>query len=191
MGKWIFAAILIVALAAYLIIRYKVKRYSRALFGTDNIEDIITDLNNDIDDKPRSLSGCDTLYRPKILKDFPDYDFTLGETYVKEHLTKQLEGKDELKFHNVVIKNYERSSVQKTIIYQASLEYRENGKLTQKRYELNYSYIIPTKDDSSVASNCPNCGGVIKYGEVTCPFCGSRVVNVFGNCWEFTETFEN
>ena len=191
MGKWIFAAILIVALAAYLIIREKIHRYTRALFGTDNLEDIITDIDNDIDDKPRSLSGCDTLYRPKILKDFPDYDFTLGETSVKNHLTEYLKKKNDLKFHNIVIKSYERSSVQKTIIYQASLEYRENGKLTQKRYELHYCYKIPDMDNTAVAINCPNCGGVLEYGEIKCPFCGSRVVNGLGNCWEFTETFEN
>ena len=194
MGKWIFAGIVVGIVLAVLIIYFRIKRkvsdITTAAFGTDDLSEIMNNISNDMDDKPKSLSGCDSIIRPLILKDFPDYDFTMGETYVKEHLEEVLKDKPALKIHNVVIRNYERSSTQKTIIYQASLEYREDGRLIQKRYEMHYSYIIPRGDAATVATNCPNCGGALKYGETSCPFCGSRVVNILGNCWEFTETYE-
>ena len=190
MGKWVFAGIIVAVLIAYFIIREKVKRFTMTAFGTDDISEIMTDINNDMDSKPKSLSGCDSLMRPLILKDFPDYDFTMAETYVKEHLKDFLKNKPDLKFHNIVIRNYEPSSIQKTIVYQAAVEFREGGKLTQKRYELNYSYIVPRLNASTIASNCPNCGAALKFGEVTCPYCGSRVVNILGNCWKFTDTYE-
>ena len=194
MGKWIFAGIfcgiIAVAVIAYYVVRNKVRTFTRSAFGTDNISKIMTDINNDMDSKPKSLSGCDSLMRPKILRDFPDYDFTMAETYVKDHLKEFLGNKKGLNFHNIVIKNYEPSSIQKTIVYQAALEFRKSGQLVQKRYELNYSYIVPRQDAATVASNCPNCGGALKFGEVTCPYCGSRVVNILGNCWKFTDTYE-
>ena len=47
----------------------------------------ILELDSEAQATPKSLSGCDSLVMPKILKDFPDFDPSLAKTYVKEYLT--------------------------------------------------------------------------------------------------------
>lgn len=142
------------------------------------------------DTSPRSLSGCDILLEPKILKDFPDFDFTLAKTYVRDALDEKYKSNNGFTVHNVVIARYLPSAVQKTIVYQAAGSYRENGQLQQKRYTLHYTYILP-EATRTIAANCPNCGGVLGYGETVCSFCDSRVVHGLGSAWRFTEIKES
>ena len=141
-----------------------------------------------IEESPRSLNGCDSLLMPKILQDFPDFDVTLAKTYVRDYLKKKLANHRNLTIHNVVIAKYLPSGAQKTIVFQSALCWMEGSQKVQKRYELNYTYLL--EGDSEVAANCPNCGGALGYGINECPYCGSRVANALGNQWTFTEMKE-
>ena len=142
----------------------------------------------ELEESPRSLNGCDSLLIPKILQDFPDFDITLAKTYVRNYLKDRLSKHRDLTIHNVVIAKYLPSGAQKTIVFQAALCWTESGKKVQKRYELNYTYLLD--GDTEVAANCPNCGGALGYGVNECPYCGSRVANALGNSWTFTEMKE-
>lgn len=170
-------------------IRKKIRSFSRRIFGTTDIVGALKDIDTTTMDTPRSLNGCDSILLPQILRDFPDLDIDLAKTYARDHLRKHEQGKSGFKIHNVVIAKYLRSAVQKCIVFQAAACYRENSRTIQKRYDLYYTYILPQSGDA-VAANCPNCDGVLGFGDTTCPFCGSRVANVLGNTWEFTEVRE-
>lgn len=192
-GTWAFlggfAAVAAGIAILVLLVRNKLHRLSRQLFGTTQVLSALSEVQNQ-EAPPRSLNGCDCLVIPRILEDFPDFDPTLAKTYVREYLEKQLSSMHELQIHNIVFTRYLPSASQKTIVFQAAVSNRENGKTIQRRYDLHYTYLIATGDES-VAANCPNCGGTLGYGDTVCPYCGSRVVNVMGNTWEFTELRES
>ena len=189
MGFWIFlGSFLAISLTLWIVIyciRRKLMRFSRRIFGTANILSVIKDVETEEETSPRSLNGCDSLLLPQILQDFPDYDPALAKTYAREYLLRELGNHTGFKVHNIVIARYLRSAAQKTVVFQAAVCWREQGKLLQKRYELNYTYILG-QSGSSVAANCPNCGAALGYGQSECSYCGSRVANVLGNTWRFT-----
>lgn len=134
---------------------------------------------------PKSLSGADRLLLPGILRDFPDFDVTAAKTAVKKLLKERYGAKSGFQIHNVVISQYLPSGAQKTVVFQAAFQVGSGLQLTQHRATLHYSYILT--GSSTVAANCPNCGGALGYGITDCPYCGSRVTNPLGNAWEFTE----
>lgn len=171
------------------IVRHKLRRLSRKIFGTTQVLSILSDLQ-DQEIPPRSVNGCDRLVIPQILKDFPDFDPTLVKTYARDYLKQQLSAFHDLQIHNVVFTRYLPSASQKTIVFQAAVSHRKSGKTLQLRYDLHYTYLIATGDEN-VAANCPNCGGTLGYGDTVCPYCNSRVVNVMGNTWKFTELQES
>ena len=142
----------------------------------------------ELDESPRSLNGCDQMLLPQILADFPDFDAVLAKTYARDYLTDKLGSHSGLVIHNVVISRYHRSRSQKAIVFQAAVCWTEGGKKAQKRFDLNYTYLLSGSD--TIAANCPNCGGVLNYGMSECAYCGSWVANAMKNTWTFTEMKE-
>ena len=179
----------IVTAVVVVVVRKKIRKFSTEVFGKADILQALSEIESIEDNTPRSLNGCDTLLIPQILRDFPDFDVNLAKTYVRDYLKEQLRGKSGITIYNVVISKYLRSESQKTIVFQAAVSFLENGERSQKPFELDYTHILSAQT-SSVAANCPNCGGALGFGVVNCPFCGSRVANVLGNSWEFTEIRE-
>lgn len=194
MNLWAFlGAFLAICLVTTIItvkIRRKIRNFSRQLFGTTDLIGALKEVDTTQMDTPRSLNGCDSLLLPKILRDFPDFDVNLAKTYVRDELKRRFGNRQSFRIHNVVIAKYLPTAVQKTIVFQAATCHRENQRTVQKRYDLHYTYILPD-ETSNVAANCPNCGGVLSFGETTCSFCNSRVANVLKNTWEFTEVRES
>lgn len=193
MGFWIFlGSFLAVALGITLLVLYirkKIRKISQRFLGGPNIIEALEQIDTAHEDIPRTLSGCDSLLLPQILKDFPDFDVGLAKTYVRDQLRKRFSNRSSFKVHNVVIAKYLRTGAQKTIVFQAATCHRENGKPVQKRYDLHYTHILSHTTDS-IAANCPNCGGALGFGITTCEYCGSRVANVLRNTWKFTEVRE-
>lgn len=187
-GGFLAVAICIFVIAA--VIRKRIQKFSREVFGKSDILDALADLEQQTNQTPRSLSGCDRLLLPQIRKDFPDFDEHLMKTYARDLLRKRFGDKDAFTIHNIVIARYLPSALSKTIILQAALSYAENGKLQQKRYLLHYTFSSDSGEDT-IAANCPNCGGALGYGQRECPFCGSHIANIMGNTWKFTEIIED
>lgn len=193
MGFWAFLggflAVAIGIAAVVIFIRKKIRSFSSQIFGRPDLLGALKDVDTAHLDTPRSLNGCDKLLMPQILKDFPDFDATLSKTYARNILNERFGHQQNFTIHNIVIAKYLRSNIQKTIVFQAATCHRENGQPVQKRYDLHYTHMLAS-DAESVAANCPNCGGAMGYGITVCPYCNSRVANVLGNTWKFTEIKE-
>lgn len=182
-------AVFLIALTVFFWIRRKIRRYSGHLFGAAPSA-VLQNIQVQ-EEKPKSLNGMDTVFLPQILKDFPDFNPSLAETYVKEKLAQVCAGKPGFRVHNVVISGYDRARTEKTVVYQAALEYREKGVLRQKRYCLRYASLLPDDSGAALALNCPNCGAPLSdAGETVCTYCGSPLVQVMKHTWRFTEVFE-
>lgn len=181
-----FAAVALGIYLLYRIVSRKLRQFSRQVFGKTDILEALGDLDLELQETPRSLNACDSLLLPQILRDFPDYDPTLAKTYVRRYLTEQFGSKEGFTIHAIATARYLPSAVQKTIVFQASVSWLESGKRSQKRFDLHYTYLLESAD-ASVAANCPNCGAALGYGITECPYCSSRVANVLGNTWKFTQ----
>ena len=189
---WLIGGFLAVSFAIWLLVRYvrrKNRRFSRDVFGTTDMIGALKQIDTSSMDTPRSLSGCDSLLLPKILKDFPDFDVDLAKTYVRDELKRRFGHQTGFRIHNVVITKYLRSAAQKCIVFQAATCAKENSRTIQRRYDLYYTFILPDQS-GSVAANCPNCSAALGFGDTTCAYCGSRIVNVLGNTWELTDVRE-
>lgn len=188
-GMFSFVSFFIIAVTVFIFITI-VRTFSKNAFGNPNISKVIQQENPD-ETVPRSLSGMDAVYLPQIMEDFPNFNPSLAKSNVKNKLREVLAGKTDLAIHNVVIASYSRANIEKTIHYQAAVQYRESGRLRQKRYCINYTYMLPRDEGSTLSANCPNCGGVItSSSQKVCEYCDSLLVNVMGNTWEFTEVYE-
>lgn len=185
-----FAAVAAGIAAIYQILRRKLRRFSSRTFGTPDILNALSELELEVEESPRSLNACDSLLMPQILRDFPDFDGTLAKTYVREYLRDRFGKNEDFTVHNIAIARYLPSGAQKTIVYQAAVSWLEQGRRSQKRFDLHYTFLLD-QSRTSVAANCPNCGGALGYGEQECPYCGSRVANALGSTWEFTECMES
>ena len=182
----VFAAVLVGIGGVALYLRQKLRRFARENLGTDDFGDILNAINQEsVRNEPKSVSGMDSLLLPRILEDFPDFDVHMAKTYARDHIQHQLLGKQSVIVHKIVLNDYLRTESQKTIVMQASVAYMENDHTIQTRYRLDYSFMVAAGAES-VAANCPNCGAALGYGITDCPYCGSRVVNILGNTWEFT-----
>lgn len=172
-----------------LVVTSKLRVFSRRVFGSPNLLKVLENTESIEDQSPRSLNGCDSLLLPQILKDFPDFDVNLAKTYARDQLRSTYGAKEGFTVYNIVIYKYLRSSAQKTIVFQAAVSWKENGQVKQRRFDLDYAYILSASD--TIASNCPNCGGALGYGVSVCPYCDSRVVNPLGSSWKFTQIRES
>ena len=131
-------------------------------------------------------AGESRLLLPQILRDFPDFDLRQAKEAAKAYLRENLAGKAELRIHNVVLSQYFPALVEKTLVFQAAVSFREGGATVQKRYDLSYAYRLP----GGAGANCPNCGGVLAPGQLQCAYCGAWVANPMGAVWSFTRMEE-
>ena len=193
MGVTVFLGVFLASILCFGIgfsyIRRKIRDFSQKTFQDPDILNALSGFDMADPTTPRSLSGCDSLMLPQILRDFPDYDAALAKTYVRDYLKEEFCDRDELTIHNVVISRYLPSAAQKTIVFQAAVSWTEDQRIQQKRFDICYAYLLG-QEYSTIAANCPNCGGAIGYGISVCPYCDSRVANVLGNTWYFTEITE-
>ena len=193
MGTWaLLGGFLAMALAITLIalrLKARLRQLSQRIFGHGDVMQVLTQVRSGIEDRPRSLSAMDRLLLPGILRDFPDFDAELAKTYVRNYLKQTFSAKKDLTVYQIVISKYLTSGAQRTIVFQAALSFFEGSQKLQKRYDIHYGHIL-SGEAPSVAANCPNCGAALGFGETDCPYCGSRVANILGNTWHFTDLIE-
>lgn len=184
----IFLGISVSIYAIYRKVSHKIRHISTDLFGTANLMKAINQVNEQVYDRPRTISACENSVLPRILRDFPDFDLSLAKTYCRNYLKEQLTGHKNLTIHKVALFQYNSNSIQKTVIFQAAVSWDDGQKL-QKRFDISYTN-KPETDQGTIAANCPNCGAALGYGIRECPYCGSRLVNILENVWTFTELLE-
>lgn len=72
-GVGVFAAVLVAAGVGTLVIRRKLRNFSREVFGTDSIVDGINRQADLAAETPKSVSSMTRLMEPQIMRDFPDF----------------------------------------------------------------------------------------------------------------------
>ena len=194
MGWIIFAAIVVgislPVVVAYFVIRNKLRRATRSNFGLRDLPELVQAAQESDDEQPKSLSGGDSIFLPRILRDFPDFNVSQAKSLAAAELRKRLSDKAELKIHKIILHDYQRASLEKTIVFQAGVQYRADGRLVQSRYCLHYAYLLP-QESVTAAGKCPHCGAPFtSTTQTNCPYCGSLVANVLGNTWSFTDCYE-
>lgn len=76
----IIAVIVAVIIGIVAVVRHKIRKFSRAAFGTDSIIDVINSAKQNQEQMrstPRSLHGMTSVYLPQIKRDFPEFDYEL------------------------------------------------------------------------------------------------------------------
>lgn len=193
MGKWVAAGLILAGAvgiwAAIYYIRKKLQTYSGLLFGTRNLMAAAQELSQSVEDPPRSLNACEGSVLPQVLRDFPDFDIGLTKGQVQAYLKQELGSHGGFQIHRLVLSAYEKDSLQRTLVFQAAISWLD-GKRLQKRYDIHYTYALP-QGVPTVAASCPNCGGNLGFGDLECPYCGTRVVNPLKQSWAFTRLQES
>ncbi len=93
-GLIVFVSITIILLAAVLVlvlfIRYKVRQFSRDVFGTSTLNEGIQKQKEIMSETPRSVASMTTIYLPQIKRDFPEFNFEQysqkAEVVLKDYL---------------------------------------------------------------------------------------------------------
>ena len=85
--------LLIVILAVFcgiLYVRHKAKEFSRTIFGTEDLSDGIRQMKREYASTPKSVSGMTNLLLPKIVSDFPDFEYDEMKERAENTLTQYL-----------------------------------------------------------------------------------------------------
>lgn len=72
-GLGVFAAVVAVAGGGGLLIRYKIRKFSRDVFGTDSLAEGINRQADIVAETPKSVSSMTRLMEPQIVQDFPEF----------------------------------------------------------------------------------------------------------------------
>ena len=74
----IIVAISVTAIAVgVVVIKNKLRDVSRSLFGTNSFIDGINKQKEEMSETPRSLHAMTSVYLPRIMRDFPQFDYEL------------------------------------------------------------------------------------------------------------------
>ncbi len=201
----IILIILVIILCIVIAINRIINKIKRS--GISQIVDMVVDADKQYDTKPKSLSGGDSLYLPRILRDYPDFDLEKAKADIERSIAlifndiSQLEGNasvsaqklasryagetSSLRFHNTAISNYIKSSESATIKLQTAFELKINGKLKQERYETEYTLFFKNEANHEVLTfSCENCGAPLtSLNAKTCEYCGNGLSFMQERMW--------
>ena len=133
---------------------------------------------------PRLISNMNRIYLPKILKDFPEFDWDEIRKMLEGEIENEYSEKDGFDIEETVISRYEKTGNKRFISCESSASYDQGE---QKKYiciQSVLSYLNSKKEDNSGddaprAFVCPSCAAPLTRradGEVVCEFCGTVVV---------------
>ena len=78
-GSWIFLGILVVCVGSagvgVLVIRNKIRGFSRSVFGTDSLAEGLNRQADILAKTPKSVSSMTKLMEPQIMRDFPEFSW--------------------------------------------------------------------------------------------------------------------
>ncbi len=186
--------LIIVGTVWYFYIR--VKRFARRNFGTDDFQEIIDSQEEELANRPKSVSGMTSLYLPRLQKDFPELNWVEFQEMAESHLTGYLTqaGCTEIRIHQTVLRDYRKNSGTCYAVLQSSAGFLKEGKKIQSRFNVTMMYVqdaAKTGPENSYSVNCPNCGAPITaLGAKTCEYCGSAVREVNVRVWRLDEVSE-
>lgn len=202
-------------IAIYVTVKNKIRSFSSQVFGTEDIKKGLKDVEFENASTPISLSGGDSIYLPKIIKDFPDYHRDIMETKVKdflfqyysgvsskemdvtENVKRQLDsdyslnkrgvGYKDIMVHDAAICGYEKGVEQATVYYQVAGEYTKNNKKVQTKYSVSLVYLFKDTEFDGVAVRCNYCNAPLDSESATCCYCGAQVIRNIEKVWKINE----
>ena len=71
----IIAAVVILVVVAVLIVRNKIRNFSRQMFGTDSLVEGYKNQTHEYNETPLSLHAMTDIYLPQIMRDFPEFEY--------------------------------------------------------------------------------------------------------------------
>lgn len=86
---FLIGVILLIAFvgAAVLVIKQKIRGFSREFLGNENLVEGLKQIEEEANHTPLSVSGGDSIYLPRIQKDFPDFHNNIFSEKTKAFLT--------------------------------------------------------------------------------------------------------
>lgn len=96
---------------------------------------------------------------------------------------------ESVRVHNAVISGYTKNGYEAAITFEAAVEYALNGKLSQHKYKILYSYFLSYGARGENESlKCSNCGAPIStLGEKVCVYCGEAIEASVERTWKITD----
>ncbi len=166
---------------------------------------------------PRSLSGMDSVYLPKIMRDFPEFSWDEWRTKIEEAVLSRIRDRNG-RVYQTVISRYTKDGGVCRIVAETSASYYpekdeapenlrgvgqihviRDGKKEQsllKRqavFETDLIYVQNAEkiQGKAIGLNCPNCGAPLtRLGDKHCPYCGTSVVPVNLKVWRIGDIRE-
>ena len=179
--------------------QWRVRHFSRMLFGTDDLAEGLRKAKQESEATPRSLAALTRLLLPQIQKDFPELNWEEYKEKVRKSVRKYIldaHDTEEIRLHETEIADYRNQSGTCYIRCQTSAGYHgSEGGWIERKYETDLTYVqdvsqIPSTQ-SALGLNCPNCGAPIKMlGVKTCPYCGTGVTELNIRVWKVGESRE-
>lgn len=69
----VIIVILLLAAVGVVLVRYRLRQFSREMFGTDSISEGLKRIDDEVSERPKSVSSMTRLMEPQIRRDFPDF----------------------------------------------------------------------------------------------------------------------
>lgn len=117
-GLYVFLGVVTaIGIAGFLIytkIKNKIRNFSRQVFGTDSIMQGLANAQEESDNTPYSITNANSIYKPRIERDFPDFHIKTLEEMVKKFLIAYLNSLESLQ-ESLVIKKMCTSTVTEAI----------------------------------------------------------------------------
>ena len=149
---------------------------------------------------PKSLSGMDALYLPKVARDFPEFNWQEWKARIEEQVQAQLEGRSG-RIYKTVLSRYVKEQGTCAITAETSASYlpqedagEKSGRKKSGASPLRKQTVFTTKllyiqdadkvQGSALGYNCPNCGApVTMLGVKSCPYCRAAIEPVNIRVW--------
>lgn len=203
--NWLIKAgvIAVAVLAVILIVRHIMRRVSRTVNSAEaravrTLINTVAENGFDFDsneNEPRKISNMNKIYLPKILKDFPDFNWGETRRSIEQAIRDKYAGKKAFTIYDTAIARYEALGKDIFITTQSAASYQTEEGVKQLVVQCTLSYITYQEENTPNgirALNCPNCGAVLRRnpaGELVCEYCGTAVTGE--RDWQLTEMKKN
>jgi hypothetical protein len=144
---------------------------------------------------PKSVSGGDSIFLPRILRDYPQFNADFAKGKIENHIRGKYGAEHfaDLKIHRTAISYYKNKYGSSTIKFQTAFQYtsdegKKGRRISQHKAETKYTFRVRDKDGgTNAALRCGHCGApVARLGDKSCAYCGSEVILDIEQAWEIT-----
>ncbi len=144
---------------------------------------------------PRSLSGMDSIYLPKIARDFPEFSWNQWRDRISAAVlqaAKKRSSDGNAQVYKTVISKYFREEGTCSIIAETGASYMPEQKGSEpplRKQAVFETELLYIQDEDKVQGralgvNCPNCGAPVHaLGVKKCPYCGTGLEPVNIRVW--------